>query len=59
MNEEAAVSVIDEAADKFYQSFNALPDRIRKKLSCDMLHNIFKHMVIPAIDEARSLDRGA
>tara|TARA_R110000765_G_scaffold408810_1_gene506730 strand:+ start:43 stop:339 length:297 start_codon:yes stop_codon:yes gene_type:complete len=57
--ENPAVSVIDEAANKFYQGFDNMPIPIRKKLSCEMMHNVFKHMVIPALDEVRRLDRKA
>ena len=55
--ENPAISVIDEAAKKFYQRFNDMPTSIRKKLSCEIMHNVFKYMVVPAIDEARRLDR--
>ncbi len=55
--EKSAISVIDEAANKYYQSFGDMPESIRKKISYEMLHNIFKHMVAPAIDEVRRLDR--
>ena len=57
--ENPAVSVIDEAAKKFYQGFDDMPNPIRKKLSCEMMHNVFKYMAIQAIDEARRLDRKA
>lgn len=59
MENKPAVNVINESADKYYQKFSDMPERIKSKASCDMLHSIFKFMVVPAINEARSLDRGS
>lgn len=55
--ESPAVSVIDEASNTFYGSFGGMPEHIKKSLSCEMLHNIFKYMVVPSINEVRRLDR--
>lgn len=52
-----AVSVIDEAANTYYENFGKMPDDVRKKVSCHILKTIFAHMVIPAIDKVRYLDR--
>jgi hypothetical protein len=57
MNELTAINVTDECADVYYEQFKSLPSSLRKKISCHMLHDIFKTMVVPAIDKARSLDR--
>ena len=55
--EEIATNVIDEMAHQYYQNFLAMPKTIRNKTSCEILHNIFKHMVVPAIVEVKKLDR--
>jgi len=57
MEEKAAINVTDEAADVFYNNVHSLPKSIKKRVSCHMLHEIFKHMVVPAIDHAKKLDR--
>lgn len=57
MSEKHAVNVTEEAANEFYGNFRNLPDALRKRISAEMLNNIFKTMVVPAIDKARSLDR--
>lgn len=54
-----AVSVIDEAANTFYENFVKMPDDVRGKVSCHMLRNIFDHVVKPAIETVRNLDRAA
>ena len=54
-----AISVPDEAGRVYYDNFMQLPKHLRIRISCEMLDNIFKKMVIPAIDKTRSLDRGA
>lgn len=57
MDNECAVSVIDEASKQYYGNYAGLPESLRKKISAEMLHNIFKTMVVPAIDKVRALDR--
>lgn len=57
MSEQAAINVKDECANIYYDNFKSMPDSVRKTVSCHMLHEIFKHMVVPAIDKARELDR--
>jgi hypothetical protein len=52
-----AINVKQEAADTYYEAFETLPDRIKKRLSLDMLAEVFHVMVVPAIDEVRRLDR--
>ena len=52
-----AIDVIEEAGKEYYSNFNMLPAALKEKLSCEMLDNIFKKMVIPAVEKARSLDR--
>lgn len=52
-----ATSIPDRCADKYYSCFDDLPDYMRKKFSCDMLSTLFRKMVMPAIEEARRLDR--
>ena len=51
-------SVNDECADVYYENISALPERIREKVSLDMLHEIFAAMVVPAIQRARDRDKG-
>ena len=58
MNEPTAVNVKQEAADVYYKSFGELPDRVKKRVSAEMLSEVFRCMVVPAIDEVRRLDRG-
>lgn len=55
--QKPAVSVIDEAANEYYANYENIPQSLRKRISCEMLNNIFKKMVVPAIDKVRSLDR--
>lgn len=55
--EKHAVNVIEEAGKKYYSSFRDMPLSLRKKISAQMLDNIFKIMVVPAIGEVRKLDR--
>ena len=60
MNDETtkpAISVIDEAANIYYSQLTDMSVQIKKQVSAHMLHEIFKHMVIPAVEEARRLDR--
>lgn len=57
MKEEPAISVVDEAANVYYKSYMDMPKDVRRDLSCHHLHNVFKYMVKPAIERARSLDR--
>ena len=56
-NHPTAESVTDKCADVYYYNFEGLSDDLRKSISNYMLDNIFKQMVIPAIDEARSIKR--
>jgi hypothetical protein len=56
-NKECAINIKEECADVYYESFPELPDDLRKKVSCYMLAEIFKVMVVPAIDHARYVDR--
>lgn len=55
--EKTAISVIDEAANCYYHSYKNIPAHVRKKISLEMLDNIFKKMVVPAIDKVRHIDR--
>ena len=55
--ENFAVSVPDECWKSYSDGFVNMPEDVRKKLSCHMIKNIFDHMVIPAINKARGLDR--
>jgi len=55
--ENFAVSVPDECWNSYSEGFKNLPKDVRMELSCHMIKNIFDHMVIPAIDKARVLDR--
>lgn len=48
-----------EAAELFYDLLPRLPNEVKVKLSCHDLRSIFRIMVIPVIDRARALDRGA
>lgn len=57
MSEDKAVNVINEAAEEYYSNFDKLPQSLKKEISCHMLHDIFKVMVLPAIDRVRMLDR--
>lgn len=57
MNEQPAINVKQECADEYYAHMKDLPERLRKKISCDMLAEIFRNMVVPAIDKVRALDR--
>ncbi len=52
-----ATSVPSECADVYYKNFNKLPEDLKKRISCHLLNNIFRIMVIPAINRARSVDR--
>jgi hypothetical protein len=52
-----AINVKQECADVYYAYFDSLPDRLKKKLSVEMLAEIFRTMVVPTIDKARALDR--
>lgn len=55
--ENTAISVIDEAANCYYDSYQNIPVHIRKKISLEILDNIFKKMVVPSIDKVRHIDR--
>jgi hypothetical protein len=55
--EDFAVNVTEEAASAYYKGFSSLPESIKKKVSCYMLAEIFKSMVIPALDHARKIGR--
>ena len=57
LNEEPAISVIEESANEFYGNYKNLTEKSRKRLSVEMLREMFNVMVVPAIDKARSLDR--
>ena len=52
-----AISVFDEAAQEYYDDFMKIDSHVRKRISFEMLDQIFKRMVIPAIDRVRELDR--
>ena len=58
MTEEPAINVKQECADVYYDNLKLLPERIKKVLSVDALAEIFRIMVVPAIDKARAIDRG-
>ena len=55
--EKVAINVKHEAADIYYDNYERLPYNLRRKISCYMLDEIFKKMVVPAIDKIRQLDR--
>lgn len=57
--EPIAVNVTAEANDTFYAHMSLLPKEVKSKLSFHDVQCIFRIMVIPAIDRARALDRGA
>lgn len=57
MTDEVAINVKDEAADTFYNHWSELPKEVKSRVSLHMLENIFKKMVVPAIDRVRALDR--
>ena len=52
-----AISVPEEGGKVFYSKFESLDGSIKKKISCQMLDQIFKRMVLPCIEETRRLDR--
>jgi len=52
-----AINVKQECCDVYYESYKNVPENLRKQISCYMLAEIFKEMVVPAIDRARALDR--
>ena len=56
-NEKTAIDVKKECADVYYSHLSELPKELKSRISCYMLDNIFKLMVVPAIDKARALDR--
>lgn len=58
MKEKPAINVISECADVYYSNLMNVPGDLRQSLSCYQLREIFEHMVKPAIDKARNLDRG-
>ncbi|MGR3303648.1 MAG: hypothetical protein ACUZ8I_14280 [Candidatus Scalindua sp.] len=57
LKEKPAINIIDECADVYYGNLMNVPEDIRLSLSCYQLREIFEHMVKPAIDKARNLDR--
>jgi len=59
MSEETAINVKQECADVYYDNLCNVPEGLRKQISCYMLAEIFRNMVVPAIDKARELDRAA
>jgi len=56
--EDLAINVTQEAADVYYANAAKLPKNVKSKLSLHDYSEIFIHMVVPAIDKARKLDRG-
>lgn len=53
----SAMSVTAECAGVYFDYFKELPESTRKSISLYTLREIFKTMVVPAIDKARALDR--
>lgn len=53
---EEAISVIDSAADIYWENIKALP-KVAERVSIVDVMNIFDKAVIPAINEVRRLDR--
>lgn len=59
IEDEPAISVIEEAS-KIYSdpdNFAKIDPFIRKQISFMILSKIFEHLVVPAIDRVRELDR--
>jgi hypothetical protein len=52
-----AINVKQECCDVYYENYKNIPEALRKQISCYMLAEIFRNMVVPAIDKARELDR--
>ena len=55
--EPEAINVAGECADVYYSNYQNMDKRLRRKFSTEMLRAVFDHMVIPAIEKARALDR--
>lgn len=57
MKESYAINITKECADVYYEKLKELPKDLKKQTSLYLLDAIFKNMVVPAIEKARSLDR--
>ncbi len=55
--DKTATDVTGQAAERFHTHYIKLPARLKAKLSLADLRDIFKEMVVPALDHARALDR--